>query len=384
MWERICRGALVALCASLLLLGCAVAETYGLEEALALVGTQEGRAIGEMVELSEDFGEVDPLTAETFRSDGGKSIILWRESAEKEFEVSKLPFADDYAGKDIGEGHTYLCTALMERMPEEMRAKTPDEVENVLVIEARYILSGVITSQIGEDDSDIPSPEEVDELIASGEKGDDEPIDILEKLMMEYRPVFDCIELSYLYNVPTGSAAVIDYRISKHSVQCKNPEAADLWNNLSELEALIQAGESGNASDMYIAYQEGIYGGFLEDSEAQALEEKLLANDSASAVGLCGEYLWGKAEGLKALDPLASDLYDKAISARNYDALAFIANQRAYGAVSESDDALRLTKAYLGQPNADDMREMLQEAADLMDMAEWDMQLLSDAVSQGS
>lgn len=333
MRGRIIRWALAALCASLLFLGCALAEGYNLEQALALVGTQEGHAIGDMVELSGVFDEIDPLSAETFQSDGGKSIIIWRESAEKEFEKSMLPFADDYAGKDIGEGHTYLCTALMERMPEDMRAKTPDEVENVLVIEARYILSGVITSQIGGDRSSIPSTEDVDEIIESGKKEDEEPLDILERLLMEYRPVFDCIELSYLYNVPTSSTAVLDYRISKHSVRCKNQEASDLWNNLIELEELIQAGESGNASDMYIAYQEGLYSDFLADSEAQALEEKLSANDTASAVGLCGEYLWSRAEGLKALDALASDLYDKAISARSFDALAFIANQRGVTSV---------------------------------------------------
>lgn len=382
MNARWLRWTAVGICALLLLCGCALAQTYDLEEALALVGSEESHGGDGRLELSGGFEEVNVFSSMFFQSDGGKSAIIWIDGPEKEFEVSSERFSDDYEGKDIGSRHVYLCAELMEQIPEEQRAKTPEEIENLLVIETRRILSGIITSTEGGSDDDLPNSWDIQRMIADGEDGDAVlPLNPSFRIAVSYKPVFSCLMCSYVYNVANGSSSFVRYEVNDHSELRRNPEASDIWDNMLELTELMGDAEAWIQADAQDALMNGNYEYFLSEEDYQTLSQSIDDGDVHAVNAQCDALYWGMAQELKDADVIAANLYDEAIDARSYPVMAYIANSRSYSAVDKSDWIIESEKLYLGAPDAQLLDSITQDSMDILNLAQWDMELMSILLS---
>lgn len=348
----------------------ALAEVCDLAEALNLVGQGYDR-----IEISDDFSGyrwnyTDPVP---YSYNDGKIVILWREAPLKKFEKLKDPIADDYTGKDIGEAKTYLCAELMEQIPEELRATTPEEVDSIILIETEVVLSGVITSYKNSSNYTFTQAD-IEKMLA----GESLPLWVQLELMSQsrpdgYKPVFATIAVVSVFNKETGGSVTINLDAFDHEEMRSNPEAADIWEKMgyysdfldefAMVDGKIEVTEEEmdrNLENIATVSQEDyeLYSALREQSRVfpeipQALSERY----------------WEMAKELvdKENDTAVKATLRRAIDEENRSVFGTVVNMQSYAGVSISDAEIIRELYYIGRPTPERMEEMLQEVIDLLD-----------------
>lgn len=372
--------ALTAACLALLFCLPALADAYTIDEALQLVGTKEGRENGGMLELEGDFSQFDFYNEEYFTSDGGKTIILWREAPEKAFVSSPTEFGADYTGEDQGEPRVFLCAELMERIPEEQRAKTFAEAANILMAEVRYDISASIITTIGEETASQPSAAALDAILSGEGSGADDADEAVE---YEYKPLFDCTVLTCLYNTETLGATAIDWMVFPHEELRANPEADNYWTEMMMLIELLQYSALEDEDERIYMLTECLYAGYTEDTaltedEWTELVDLAYGNDMDALASYCWEKFWEMASLLPELDPDAAELYEEAIAQQSLEGMMYIVNACGYSDIGLSDASILIRKAYIGKPDPDVLTRLLDEAVSTLAYYDWDMARVSE------
>lgn len=348
------------------------------------MGTEQGRQNNGMLELSDDFSYLEPMAEEDFTSEGGKIIILWREKPLKKYETSFMAFSEDFNGTDDGVTRVYLCAELMERIPEELRASTPDEAVNIVMAETFYLHSGTLSTRWGDDGEveDPPTEEEIRGMFSEEESVEVSDVDIEEESAWQYVPFFTCLEAVSVYNAETGGHSFMNMEIYDHEELRRNPAAADLWDNMRQLLALINIPTSFESDVLQLTAMRAIYDAgyysFLEESVGEQLAAAVEQGDVTGASGICENEFWDMAETLKTLDPDAGEGFGAAIEIRSYNAMQYIAGSRGYTSVAKSHDRIQADKSYTGQPDLQALNDMLLETVDMLENDfEWDMFFVS-------
>lgn len=371
---------LTALCFLTLFSATALADAYSIDEALGLVGTEAGRENGGMLELIDDFSQFDVYCEEYFSSEGGKTMILWREAPEKLYTASSAEIDANFVGEDAGKPKVYLCAELMERIPEEMRAKTFDEADHILMAEVIYELSAMVCRADQTNGSDMPSADRLEEILnGEFEFAEDEGACI-------YYPLFDCTVLTSLYNTRTLGASFIDWRTYPYKDMRAYSGADDYWQAMIMLIDLIQASGIEDEEARYYAFFEVLYANYMEESyltddEWNELIDLASGEDMDALAVYCWNKFWEMAPLMAELDPDCADLYEEVIARQSLDGLAYIVNTRGYSVIDMEDADIMASRAYLGQPDLDAMERMLENAVDFMDSYDWDMQQISEAMT---
>lgn len=353
----------ILLCLTAFLSVCA----ESLDEALAMISS--GADVPELIEISDDFSHLVPLGETEYEPAYGKTIVLWREAPLKRFFTSDTNFPADYEGEDIGDPTVYLVTDIMRNIPADQRAATASQVQNVLMIEDYYFYSGVIYSTSNAGDS-LPSMSELESVMA----GEEIPEDTGE-YSYNYRPVFTGIAFVSLYNNLTGAQMLWDFKMIDHPEMRDNPKAANTWDAITDMVTLVQAAfEEGADLDEAVSSSYN-----TSDTDKMALSG--LTDDPQSLAVFAYSRLWELANDLRDLDPEAAEYYDEIIAEESFQGLSYLANMRGYSGVSASDDEVRDEQLYIGIPSPEVMRSMLDETAELIDLAEWDIPLLFSALT---
>lgn len=368
----------IALCALLLtcLVFAASAESYDLDEALGMVGQGYDR-----IELTDDFSEFAWDNAELYTYNEGKIMILWRDAPLKAYELLPDRISDDYTGKDVGEATTYLCAKMMEQIPEELRASTPEEAGNILLIETTRLLTGQISSF---DDTSLDyklTEEDVEKML----QGESLPLLAYYSLMGQsspksYTPVFSSIALASMVNAETGGCSILSVEIYPHDELRANPEAADIWDNMQYYEAFLD--EFAMVDHKISVTQEEIEAQ-LENIALVSAEdyEHLNALYEQSKIfpeipTFLMERYWEQARELMAEEenPQVRATYELAIEAEDFDVFGTIVAMQSYAGVSKSDGEIKRGMCYIGVPTEAQIEEQLQETVDLLDdYLDWDL-----------
>lgn len=374
------------LCAALLLSATAMAGGYTIDEALQLVGTEEGRANGGMLELTDDFSQFYIYHEEFFSSEGGKTIILWREAPEKEYTPSPTPIDADFAGKALGEPKVYLCAELMEQIPEDKRAQTFEEADNILMAEVIYDLSGRIWTSTEEFKTELPDRDALDGILSGEGAGEQSAEPEEESSAYVYHPLYECTVLTGLYSTETLGASFVDWMTYPYAEMRSNPEADDYWTEMLMLLTLLQNSAIEDGEARFNALLEAL---LSVDMEASALTEAewdelidlALGEDMEALGNYCWDKFWEMAPLLGELDPECAEMFDEAIAQQSLDGMFYIVNTRSYSSVDMEDDEIISSKSYLGQPDLEVLGRLLNEAVELMGYYDWDMAEVSEALA---
>lgn len=371
---------LLAFCLPAMFSATAMAEVYSIDEALGLVGTEAGRENGGMLELTDDFSQFDAYCEEYFSSEGGKTVILWREAPEKLYTASRAEIDENFAGEDAGKPKVYLCAELMERIPEEMRAKTFDEADHILMAEVIYELSATVCRTDQTIGSDMPSADRLEEILDGEFEAAEDEEDYV------YYPLFDCTVLTSLYNTRTLGASFIDWRTYPYKEMRANSGADDYWQAMVMLIDLIRASGMEDEEARYYAFFETFYANYTEenyltDDEWNELIDLASGEDMDALVVYCWNKFWEMASLMAELDPDCADLYEEAVDRQSLDGLAYIVNSRGYSVIDMDDADIMSSKAYIGQPDLETLGRMLENAVEFMDGYGWDMREISEAIS---
>ena len=351
---------------ALLLTGCeSKKDSWTLNAALQMIGTEQAAALNGRIPLSDDFSGYEAEYSDEYTADSGKIVILWREGAEKKFSRSSTPLPDDYRGEENGKAKVYLCADLMERVPEHRRAATAEEAKTVIMAESYYYyVSSVEYSE------DVDKPSEPGAGKDSSGRADG-------MNTSEFRPLFNACNAVMLYNCETKGGTFMHWQDYPHEELRDNPEADDLWWDMLLLKDLADAAEIADEqvrfeSEMFCA-ENLYYYSTLPDSALEALYNLIAEDDSEEIIRICTQTFWNKAESFLQLDPGFEEDYSAAISAKSYDALAAIVEARSFAFIEMTVSEVMTRKAYIGTPEPADLERMLDESLSFLDEIEWNM-----------
>ena len=362
------------------------AETYTLNDALKLIGTEEGRVGSDRIEVTLDIDLPNIFTLlnlSHFSSEGGKTVILWREGPSKAYEKSERNFTNSYLGTDIGETKIYLCADLMEKMPPVFRPQSSDEIRNILFVDSFYLYHESIKSTTGASSSDDPSAPPATTV---------------------YYPLFGWIGSVCLYNVDTNSFGLWD-AISQKPIDLRaNPEAADLWQGLQSLHntltAIVQVLFPDGIPEEAISTDAPVYSltvpnpeetmaaisailakanfSSLPQDTVNQLQDCLQDKDISSIIRRCNETYWELAKDFQPLDPEAAEIYAQAIALHSYRAMESIVQARGYDNVTMSLADIEETRSYMGKPDTAYLEETLEAVVnDITEYTGWDMEFIN-------
>ncbi|MBR6766922.1 MAG: hypothetical protein IKM02_03115 [Clostridia bacterium] len=358
---------LVLTLSALLLTACeGKKDTWTLDEALKMVGTDQAAALNGRIPLSDDFSGYDPVGGWDYTPSDGKIIILWRECAEPEYSRSSFPFPDMYRGDKSGADKVYLCADLMELIPEQYRAASTAEAGNILMADSNYFFDGMIESSGDNRRPSEPGIEAEESIWNTHGMNTD-----------EYRPLFISGIGIYLYNMETRERLVGESIFSDYAELRDNPEADDLWEEMLTLRDLSDAMTLEKADDRreygQIHLNLLMYASALPQRELDALSGMIMRDEAQAVIDACAEFFWSKAQELIELDPEFEEEYAAAISARSFDALSELISARAFAYVPLTHEEIRIRKAYIGTPDLNALHDLLIQAVDTLDQAGWDL-----------
>ena len=367
----------------------ALADGYTIDEALKLVGTEEGRANGGKLLLTDDFSRFDVYNEEYFTPGDGKTIILWREAPEKAYTPSDVEFEADFTGEDVGEPKVYLCAELMERIPEDQRATTFAEADHILMAEVIYELTGVMWTSESPADSEMPSQWKLAAILLGTEADATEAeIEAEQEGVYVYHPLFGCTVLTALYNTQTLGASFIDWIEYPYAEMRANPSADDYWQEMLMLIEILRASGLEDEEAAFYTMSEILFYWYdlaaaLTDEEWNQLVDLVYGEDMAALQDYCWNKFWEMAPLLGELDPDCVSLYNQAIKQQSLEGLAYIVNTRNYSGVDMEDEDILSKKAYIGTPDLDVLDRMLLTAVSDLEYYDWDMAELYDALIGG-
>ena len=116
------------------------------------------------------------INSENYKVNSGKYIVLYRVGPEKEYTISYTPFDEAFEGIDLTEPQVYLDLDKMKLIPEEYRAKTVEEIGNIIMLEGFYVHSGTITSRVVDSSDDYTDLRTL-QAIMNGSEPSEEQID---------------------------------------------------------------------------------------------------------------------------------------------------------------------------------------------------------------
>jgi len=364
---------------SMLLCSAAMAKTYTIDEAIALIGTEEGRKNNGRVEISDDLSAYNYSTSPDYTLNDGKVLVLYRVGPEKKFSSSDTAFDETYSGVDKGEPKVYLCTGIMENIPEEMRAASLADAGNLLIFDAFYEVSGIITTTSYTEEVTAAKAARGFEQAMQGQAAEEEAIAEDVEIGYKYQPVFNGYIEAALFNTADGSSTSLAENIYPYPELRSNGAAADV---ATDLFALARCLEACWAMDE-MAFYEPCFELFYSENMADDADFENVLNlysaetvDYAALEAAVTKLIWKHAVTLPALDSEFADMYNQAIAEQNLNGLYYLLNEADYSGVSKSDLEMNLTKAYMGTINLDEMDTMAAEVSAIMDDLGWDIPLL--------
>lgn len=393
MYKRLCVFFLCALLTIVMGLAAAAEEKYSLAQALSMVGTEEGRANDGMIELEDDLSQINLYTEQEFEYADGKIIILCRQNPEKEYQWNNGPFSEDYEGKNVGEGHVFLCSELMESIPAEMRATRPEEASAALVMETDYIYSGYIQTIVNDE-----------RTISALIHNDDSLVEV-----EGYHPIFVGIWTIYLYSFENNGASLVDFQLYPSPDIRKNPEADDIWQNMQKIHQLsvdvaettkdrayaeiaaIWSQETDKDSYILNEISERFHASFARDefsflSDEQYGQIAALAEeqDFSEVAATCADIFWEEFEELKRVDPSLDVSVLERDQDPTYETIQFLIKIKDYDEITMTDNEIIAQKAYMGQIDEEELKNRMNQVMALFSLVEWDMTFMDSRTEENA
>lgn len=353
------------------------AEALDLEDALGFVGQGYDR-----IEITDDFSKYNWNNTIPYTYNEGKIVILWREAPLKQFEKLSEPVPDDYEGKDIGNPKTYLCAELMEQIPEEFRATTPEEVGNIILVETQPICTASISSYAESYLDNIAkciSTQDINKML-DGDASLAATYLMLDNLRAPdyYKPLFSTVVMVSVYNAETGGSVPMDWDLFEYKEMRSNPDAADIWDNMNMYggfwdEFTAVNGRVQVTKEEMDRHLENIAMISEEDYEYLSYLREHSSMDIPLALK---ERYWEMAKQLaeQESDPDIRAAYFSAIEVENREVFDMIVNLQSYSSVSMSDEKIMDGLYYIGIPSEERMEEMLQETIDVLEeYLDWEL-----------
>lgn len=350
----------------------AFAKTYTLDEALSMVETGEDR-----IQLSGDFNKYNVINSENYKVNSGKYIVLYRVGPEKEYTISYTPFDEAFEGIDLTEPQVYLDLDKMKLIPEEYRAKTVEEIGNIIMLEGFYVHSGTITSRVVDSSDDYTDLRTL-QAIMNGSEPSEEQIDNEEQNegLASYKAVFHGVTAISLFNSDDGSSLLFDAELFPHAELRSNPQAADIADTIYSLINILKACLNQDTLEFLIQLQEYI------DVETEYFKQLVALTeadtiDYSTALQLTYDEIWRYAETICDADPNNADYYKKVIENRLLNGLLFLIQYGDYTGVDKDDADIVRDKDYIGRIDYSVLETVWTDVADVMNILSWDTEVLS-------
>lgn len=359
---------LTLVCTFLILDNTALADGVSLDQALTMIDEAN-----EPILLNDDFSMYDLLSSDFYTHNEGKIIILYRVGPEKEFTVSYEPLADEYSGVDIGEAKVYLDVERMKLIPEQYRAKSTDEVGNIIMLESRFILSGQIL-QHTHDDDDEPTMQELKEIVrndATSTESTDELPEREEQHAYVYKPVFAGVTAVALYNAENGTSAAFDVKLFPEAELRDNPTAANIVEVIYALVDVYNACANGNVYSFKEAAEDLLEQTMLETAHKDELLVLFSDADYPTIRNKMVQLIWVYAEKICQVDRKHADEYRYVLEEQSLEGLFYLLKKYSYTAVTKSDKDIIRDKDYLGEIDMSTLDVMWSDVKEIMETLEW-------------
>lgn len=359
---------LTLVCTFLILDNTALADGVSLDQALTMIDEAN-----EPILLNDDFSMYDLLSSDFYTHNEGKIIILYRVGPEKEFTVSYEPLADEYSGVDIGEAKVYLDVERMKLIPEQYRAKSTDEVGNIIMLESRFILSGQIL-QYTHDDDDEPTMQELKEIVrndATSTESTDELPEKEEQHAYVYKPVFAGVTAVALYNAENGTSAAFDVKLFPEAELRDNPTAANIVEVIYALVDVYNACANGNVYSFKEAAEDLLEQTMLETAHKDELLVLFSDADYPTIRNKMVQLIWVYAEKICQVDRKHADEYRYVLEEQSLEGLFYLLKKYSYTAVTKSDKDIIRDKDYLGEIDMSTLDVMWSDVEEIMETLEW-------------
>ena len=317
-----------------------------------------------MLPLTDDFGYLYLFGSEDYTPSDDGIIVLWRDAPLKEYKSYYYELPDDFEGEDIGEAQVYLYADAMRLIPEDKRAHSADEVKTILMIESCYLWSATISSS--DSTSSLPD-EDYLQAILSGEEA--EAPEDEEEVTYNYRPVFEGYGILSLYDA-NGGVLMCDAIYAPYSEMRSNPDAADVRDLIYDYMTLLSVAATEDC-DIYE------YLNYFTSIPEDELEELWNVADNTNAFFLTAwSFMWYHALELSELDSDMSEYYDEIVETHNIEALLYLIGIRGYSGVDYSDSYIEDNLLYIGVPQHEDMKALIDEYVDLFGQIDWQITAL--------
>ena len=372
----------LSLLALALLLSAFPAQAAGnlsLDQALAratLAGADAQRIEINPDELADyDFAnQGDPFEGST----GSKLIIVQREAAKKEFTAldSGYPwnyiegFPDDFTGVDVGEPRVWLRADLMSQLSPDFRAESLAKADFIVIAETLYDWTGTLTEteyEKNDSDGEIPdwvtTPEELEQYIASHQP-------VISSIT--YYPKFSVLSLISIFNVKTKVCEYLAADYTDVMRFARNPEAADLWDEMTDLEVLLSFFEDGalTLQPSLFCYLLDLYeeSATIISSEGISYWRQCINNGyQRAALTSMEEVYWRTASKLSALDgdPDHQRMFDMIIQSGSRDMLNTAVSYFNYSGIEMEIETIGAQELYLAQADPEWFESNLLEIVDI-------------------